>query len=122
MAQAPGVSPSAGQRIWTAHGLKPHLTRTFKLSRAPHFNENVADVIGIYFNPPGKALVLSVSEKSQVHALDRTQPSLPMKKGALEPRRMIPSAMASRRCSPRSTFRAVRPSAPAKARASHLAA
>ncbi len=81
MAQAPGVSPSAGQRIWTAHGLKPHLTRTFKLSRDPHFNENIADVIGIYFNPPGKALVLSVGEKSQVHALDRTQPSLPMKKG-----------------------------------------
>ena len=81
MAKASGVSPSSVQRIWKAHGLKPHLTRTFKLSRDPHFSEKVADVVGLYLNPPDKALVLSVDEKSQIQALDRTQPGLPMKKG-----------------------------------------
>jgi transposase len=67
--------------IWKAHGLKPHLTRTFKLSRDPAFTEKVQDIVGLYLNPPDKALVLSVDEKSQIQALDRTQPGLPMKKG-----------------------------------------
>lgn len=81
MAKAVGLSPSAVQRIWKAHELKPHLTKSFKLSRDPHFNEKVADIGGLYLDPPGKALVLSVDEKSQIQALDRTQPGLPMKKG-----------------------------------------
>ena len=81
MAKAAGVSPSSVQRIWKAHGLKPHLTRTFKLSRDPLFSEKLADIVGLYLDPPDKALVLSVDEKSQIQALDRTQPGLPMKKG-----------------------------------------
>jgi len=81
MAKAAGLSYSSIQRIWKAHGLKPHLRRTFKLSRDPQFAEKVADVVGLYLNPPDKALVLSVDEKSQIQALDRTQPGLPMKKG-----------------------------------------
>jgi transposase len=81
MAKAAGLSHSSVQRIWKAHGLKPHLRRTFKLSRDPQFAEKVADVVGLYLNPPDKALVLSVDEKSQIQALDRTQPGLPMKKG-----------------------------------------
>ena len=61
-------------KIWRAHGLKPHLVKTFKLSRDPHFTEKVEDIVGLYVNPPDKALVLSVDEKSQIQALDRTQP------------------------------------------------
>src|SRR4249920_283785 len=78
MAKASGISPAAVQRIWKAHGLKPHLTRRFKLSRDPKFADKVADVVGLYLNPPDKALVLCVDEKSQIQALDRTQPGLPM--------------------------------------------
>ena len=70
-----------GAAIWKAHGLKPHLVETFKLSRDPNFVEKVDDVVGLYLNPPDKALVLCVDEKSQIQALDRTQPGLPMKKG-----------------------------------------
>ena len=81
MAQAQGVSPAAVQRIWAAHGLKPHLVRTFKLSRDPHFVEKLRDVVGLYLNPPEHALVLCFDEKGQVQALDRTQPGLPLKKG-----------------------------------------
>jgi transposase len=81
MATASGLSPSSVQRVWKAHGLKPHLTRTFNLSRDPLFAQKVADVVGLYLNPPERALVLSVDEKSQIQALDRTQPGLPMKKG-----------------------------------------
>lgn len=76
-----GVSKSAVQRTWEAHGLKPHLVRTFKLSRDKHFVEKLEDVIGLYLNPPENALVFSFDEKSQIQALDRTQPSLPLKKG-----------------------------------------
>lgn len=76
-----GVSHTSVQRIWKAHGLKPHLTRTFKLSNDPKFAEKVVDVVGLYLNPPDKAVVLCVDEKSQIQALDRTQPGLPMKKG-----------------------------------------
>ncbi len=75
------LSPSSIQRIWSAHGLKPHLTKTFKLSNDKHFVEKVIDVVGLYLDPPDRALVLSLDEKSQIQALDRTQPGLPMKKG-----------------------------------------
>jgi transposase len=81
MAKAHGVSPATVQRIWDAHGLKPHRVRTFKLSNDPRFSEKLTDVVGLYLNPPEKAIVLCVDEKSQIQALDRTQPSLPMKKG-----------------------------------------
>src|SRR5512145_221400 len=81
MAKAQGISRMAVQRIWDRYGLKPHLTRTFKISRDKHFVEKLYDVVGLYLNPPDKALVLCVDEKSQIQALDRTQPGLPMKKG-----------------------------------------
>ena len=81
LAKAVGLSHSSVQRIWAAHGLKPHLTRSFKLSNDPDFCEKVQDIVGLYLDPPDKALVLSVDEKSQIQALDRTQPGLPLKKG-----------------------------------------
>jgi transposase len=81
MAARAGIAPSSVHKIWAAHGLKPHLTRTFKLSRDPNFVAKVEDIVGLYLNPPDKALVLAVDEKSQIQALDRTQPGLPMKKG-----------------------------------------
>src|SRR5437868_8867155 len=81
MAQAQGISYSSVQRIWRAHGLKPHLVKTFKISRDKNFAAKVEDVVGLYLDPPDKALVLCVDEKSQIQALDRTQPGLPMKKG-----------------------------------------
>lgn len=76
-----GVSHMTVARIWEAHGLQPHRVRTFKLSRDPAFVEKLTDVVGLYLNPPDKAVVLCVDEKSQIQALDRTQPGLPMKKG-----------------------------------------
>src|SRR6266481_2767626 len=81
MAKAQGISRMAVQRIWDRYGLKPHLTKTFKLSRDKRFVEKLYDVVGLYLNPPDKALVLCVDEKSQIQALDRTQPGLPIKKG-----------------------------------------
>jgi transposase len=81
MAKAQGVSPATVQRIWSARGLKPHLIETFKLSNDRRFEEKLVDVVGLYHNPPDKAVVLCMDEKSQIQALDRTQPSLPMKKG-----------------------------------------
>jgi transposase len=81
MARAQGISPAAVQRIWSAHGVKPHLVRTFKLSRDPRFLEKLDDIVGLYLNPPEHALVFSFDEKSQIQALDRTQPGLPLKKG-----------------------------------------
>ena len=81
MAEASGLSKNSVQRIWNAHGLKPHLVKTFKLSNDPQFVEKLRDVVGLYMNPPEHALVLSIDEKSQIQALDRTQPGLPMKKG-----------------------------------------
>src|SRR5436190_8693380 len=81
MARAEGVSAATVQRIWDAHGLKPHRVRTFKLSNDPRFSEKLTDVVGLYLNPPEKAIVLCVDEKSQIHALDRSQASLPIKKG-----------------------------------------
>jgi transposase len=81
MANAQGLSEATIRRIWKQHNLKPHLVKTFKLSRDKHFLEKLVDVVGLYLNPPDKSLVLCVDEKSQIQALDRTQPGLPMKKG-----------------------------------------
>jgi len=81
MAAATDLSRSSIQRIWSRHGLKPHLMESFKVSRDRNFAAKVKEVVGLYIDPPDKALVLSVDEKSQIQALDRTQPGLPMKKG-----------------------------------------
>ena len=81
MARAQGVSEATVRRIWHAHGLQPHRTETFKLSRDPDFVRKLRDVVGLYLNPPDKAVVLCVDEKSQIQALDRTQPSLPLRPG-----------------------------------------
>lgn len=81
MAKAQGVSKATVQRIWAAHGLQPHRTKRFKLSKDPRFTAKLTDVVGLYLNPPDKAVVLCVDEKSQIQALQRTQPGLPMKKG-----------------------------------------
>lgn len=81
MAKAHGVSKATVNRIWQSHHLQPHRTKSFKLSRDPNFFDKLTDVVGLYLNPPEKALVLCVDEKSQIQALDRTQPGLPLKKG-----------------------------------------
>jgi transposase len=81
MAKAQGVSKATVQRIWSAHGLQPHRTKRFKLSKDRRFTEKLTDVVGLYLNPPDKAIVLCVDEKSQIQALQRTQPGLPMIKG-----------------------------------------
>ena len=81
MAAAQGISEATVRRIWKQHNLKPHLVKTFKLSRDKQFLEKLHDIVGLYMNHPDKALVLCVDEKSQIQALDRTQPGLPMKKG-----------------------------------------
>jgi hypothetical protein len=81
MAQASGVSLRSVQRIWAAHGLEPHCIRTFKLSRDPLLSERLKDVVGLYVDPPAHAVVLSVDEKSQIQALERTQPGLALKPG-----------------------------------------
>lgn len=81
MAEAKGLSEATIRRIWKQHHLKPHLVKTFKLSRDKHFLEKLVDVVGLYLNPPDKSLVLCIDEKSQIQALDRTQPGLPIKKG-----------------------------------------
>src|SRR6202023_1246425 len=81
MAAMAGISEASVRRIWHGHGLKPHRVETFKLSNDPRFAEKSEDIVGLYLNPPEHALVLSLDEKSQIQALDRTQPGLPMKKG-----------------------------------------
>src|SRR5438552_8494194 len=81
MAENQGLSKSTVSNIWRSHNLKPHRVKTFKLSRDPAFLEKLTDVVGLYLNPPDKAIVLCVDEKSQIQALDRTQPGLPMKRG-----------------------------------------
>ena len=81
MAEAMGISPSSVGRIWAEAGLKPHLTKGFKVSNDPMFEEKVTDIVGLYLDPPDRAVVLCVDEKSQIQALDRTQPGLPLKKG-----------------------------------------
>jgi len=81
MAKARGLSRMTVQRIWKQYGLQPHRIETFKLSSDPLFVEKLRDIVGLYLNPPDKALVLSVDEKSQIQALDRTQPLLPLRQG-----------------------------------------
>jgi transposase len=81
LAPVVGLSPATVRRIWASHGLKPHRPKRFKLSDDPRFVEKLEDVVGLYIAPPEKAVVFSVDEKSQIQALDRTQPGLPMKKG-----------------------------------------
>lgn len=81
LAKALGTNRSMVQRVWNSNNLKPHLHRTFKVSNDPHFIEKVVDVVGLYLDPPEHALVLCCDEKSQIQALDRTQPGLPLKKG-----------------------------------------
>src|SRR6516164_8215876 len=81
MAKAVGISPSSVRRIWKGHRLQPHRVRSFKLSNDPKFAEKLKEVVGLYVDPPAHAVVLSLVEKSQIQALDRTQPGLPMKKG-----------------------------------------
>ncbi len=81
LAEHLGVGATTIRRVWQSNGLKPHLIRTFKLSRDPRFEDKLLDVVGLYMNPPEHALVLSCDEKSQIQALNRTQPGLPMKRG-----------------------------------------
>ena len=81
MARAVGIGLSSVQRIWKAHGLQPHRIRTFKRSRDPAFADKLRDIVGLYMNPPAHAMVLSIDEKSQIQALDRSQPGLPLKPG-----------------------------------------
>ena len=83
MAMAVGISESAVLRIWRSHGLQPHRFRQFKPSSDPNFVGKLRDVVGLYVDPPAHAIVLSVDEKSQIQARDRSQPGLPMKKGRL---------------------------------------
>lgn len=83
MAEAAGLSVSSVQRIWRAHQLRPHCVRSFKLSNDPAFADKLRDVVGLYVDPPAHAVILSIDEKSQIQALDRTQPGLPMKPGRL---------------------------------------
>jgi hypothetical protein len=85
MAEAIGISVSSVQRIWRAHGLQPHRVRQFKLSNDPQFAAKLREIVGLCVNPPDHAIVLSLDEKSQIQALDRTQPGLPLKKGSLMP-------------------------------------
>jgi len=82
MAKQVGISASSVQRIWRTHGLQPHRIRQFKLSNDPNFVDKLHDVVGLYVDPPEHAIVLSVDEKSQIQALDRTQPGLPPQEGA----------------------------------------
>jgi hypothetical protein len=79
MAATAGVSEASVRRIWRAHGLKPHLVETFKIINDPQFAEKLEDIVGLYLDPPEHALVLCADEKSQIQALDRTQPGLPLK-------------------------------------------
>jgi transposase len=81
MAKAAGISEASVRRIWRAHGLKPHLIKTFKISNDPEFAQKLQDIVGLYLNPPEHAIVLCLDEKSQIQALDRTQPGLPLKPG-----------------------------------------
>jgi|TARA_R100000935_G_scaffold57753_1_gene92492 hypothetical protein len=81
MAEAMGISPSSVGRIWAEAGLKPHVTKGFKVSNDPLFEEKVTEIVALYLDPPDRAVVLCVDEKSQIQALVRTQPGLPLKKG-----------------------------------------
>ena len=100
MARHSGISTSSVGRIWRAFGLQPHRVETFKLSTDPLFVDKVRDIVGLYLNPPDRALVLCVDEKSQIQALDRTQPLLPMRPGQVERRSHDYEVTAPPRCSP----------------------
>ena len=110
MAKAVGISPSSVRRIWAGQGLRPHRVRAFKISNDPKFADKLKDVVGLHVDPPAHAVVLSIDEKSQIQALDRSQPGLPMKKGRCATMTTITSAMARPRCSPPSTFSKARSS------------
>jgi hypothetical protein len=107
MARAVGVSHDTVNRVWRENGLKPHLVRKFKLSSDPRFVEKLTDVVGLYMNPPEHALVLCVDEKSQIQALDRTPPALPLKKGRAQTMTHDYKRNAPRPCSRLSTCSAV---------------
>ncbi|MEO7412287.1 MAG: hypothetical protein ABIZ81_02930 [Opitutaceae bacterium] len=98
MARVHGVGKNTIHRIWQDHGLKPHLAKSFKLARDPKFLEKLTDVMGVYLTPPQNAVVLCVDEKSQIQALDRTQPRLPLKPGRCCTSSTTTSATAPRRC------------------------
>ena len=104
MAKQAGASKATISRIWRAHGLKPHLSRTFKVSNDIRFEEKLTDIVGLYMNPPERAVVLCCDEKSQVQALDRTQPGLPLKRGRAQTMTTITSVMEPPRCLRRLTF------------------
>src|ERR1700677_490794 len=97
LARTQGVSKNTVHRIWQEHQIKPHLIKTFKLSRDPKFLEKLTDVVGVYLTPPQNAMVLCVDEKSQIQALDRTQPGLPLKKGRAAPSPMTMNDTVRRR-------------------------
>ena len=113
MAKASGLSTSSVQRIWRAFGLQPHRLETFKLSTDPNFVAKVRDVVGLYMAPPDRAIVLCVDEKSQIQALDRSQPMLPMRPGQPARRSHDYTRHGTTRFSPRSTS----PPAPSSANA-----
>ena len=98
MAKALGVTHSFVNRVWQEAGLKPHLSKHFKVSNDPQFEAKLRDVVGLYLNPPDKAVVFCVDEKSSIQALDRSQPGLPMKKGRCGTMHTIINAMAPVRC------------------------
>lgn len=81
MAREAGISETSGGKIWARNGLKPHLHNTFKISNDPKFEEKLCDIVGLYLSPPEIAVVFSCDEKSQIQALDRTQPGLPLQRG-----------------------------------------
>lgn len=103
MAKAVGISYSSVQRTWQAHELKPHLVETVKVSRDKDFAAKVADVVGLYLDPPDEALVLCVDEKGQIQALDRAQPGLPMKQDRAGTMTHDWKRNGTTPCSPRST-------------------
>jgi transposase len=113
MARAEGVSASTVGRVWREHGIKPHRVKSFKLSNDKHFAEKLDDIVGLYPSPPDHALVLSCDEKSQIQALDRTQPGLPLKKGRVATMTHDYKRTARRRCSRRSPRWTARSSPPA---------
>jgi putative transposase len=98
------VSRTIVHRVWQRRDVQPHRVEKFKLSNDPHFEEKVRDVVGLYLNPPERALVLCVDEKSQIQALDRTAPILPLRPACRSVKRTTINAMAPPLCSPRSTF------------------
>ena len=114
MARSQGVSPAIVQRIWKKHHLQPHRVEKFKFSTDPQFVAKVRDIVGLYLNPPEHAIVLSVDEKSQIQALDRTQPILPPRPGLPERPTYIYNGTVPQPCSPHSTWPQARSSRNAK--------